>query len=743
MTNVHPSTFDPSNMLQLGTLRGGAQIVASQTTAGWGLTVQNAGHASAIQPHPAQIEVIDEQGAIQTFRAGYDSVDQIDAALRAMATIRLPNGAQIAIEDTWHCDGECLRLSRDIAVRGDAPGGFLSAITFEIERPATIPDVDLFAPGMLYGRCEHITDVAIGGSANYAAGIRQIRIREDRLPAPLFGIRCDDGSAVAVLNERPDGRTIVADAHDVTADQIVIDARLRFAALGVEEQDNRLVLGCWFPGTEGGATYSGNTYPNGQLQRWRRRYHPIENGLTQHYQIAFHADRAPAFGAWMTAIWRWAWRTLDPLVVPQPIEKIERVLVDRLADQVIVNGDLAGIPFICDATDGRVISQHRKAIMGFCGRNVEAAYYLLHAAQHESDRSEQYRALAVKILDAFTRLPTTPPIAEGFDLDDGRPRATVGETVFLRSLSEGGAYMLRAWQLEQQRGVDHSHWRQWAVELGDWMIQQQVADGGFPRGWKLGSGTIEHESLKSSYNAVLFLLLLSDVTANPSYRDSAIRAAEFCWHEGQCDGTFVGGTVDNPDVVDKEAGTVSLEAYLALYEQTNDPIWLDRAQAAANFAETWIYCWNVPMAEDDDDAALHWKRGVSTVGLQLIASGHSLVDGYMAWDVARYAKLHRYTGDRHYLDVARILLHNTKLMIALPDRLYDLAGPGWQQEHWSLAPRRGYGLHRYWLPWMTVSHLEGIVSLREWDAGVYEELKEPRTGALWANQEPERQHFST
>jgi hypothetical protein len=722
MTNVHPSTFDPPNMLGLGTLTSGAQIVASRTTAGWGLITENAGHASAIQPHPAQLEVIDEHGAIQTYRAAYDSVDQIDGGLRAVATICLPTGAQIAIDDTWTSDGECLHLSRDVAVQGDAPGGFLSAITFEITRPATIPDVDLFAPGMLYGRCEHITDVAIGGSANYAAGIRQIRIREDRLPTPLFGIRFPDGSAVAVLNERPHGRTIVADAHDVTAERVVIDGRLRFAALGVEEQNERLVIGCWFPGTEGGATYSGNTYPRGQLQRWRRRYHPIESGLTQHYRIAFRYDRAPAFGTWMTTIWRWTWRTLDPAVEPQPIDLIERVLVDRLADQVIVNGDLAGIPLHYEATDGAFLPRYNKALMGFVGRNIEAAYYLLHAAGRSNEHSERYRSLAIKIIDAFARLPTSPPIAEGFDLDDGSPRVFTAGTVFLRSLAEGGKDMLRAWQLEGRRGVDHPQWRRWAVELGDWMLRQQGSDGGFPRGWKLGSGTLEHESLKSSYNAVLFLLLLSEITGDPIYQLSAIRAAEFCWREGQCDGTFVGGTVDNPDVVDKEAGTVSLEAYLALYEQTGDPIWLDRAQAAANFAETWIYCWNVPMAEDDDDAALHWKRGVSTVGLQLIASGHSLVDGYMAWDVARYAKLHRYTGDRHYLDVARILLHNTKLMIALPDRPYDLAGPGWQQEHWSLAPRRGYGLHRYWLPWMTVSHLEGIISLREWDAGVYEEL---------------------
>jgi len=78
-----------------------------------------------------------------------------------------------------------------------------------------------------------------------------------------------------------------------------------------------------------------------------------------------------------------------------------------------------------------------------------------------------------------------------------------------------------------------------------------------------------------------------------------------------------------------------------------------------------------------------------------------------------YAKLYQYTGDAHYLAVAQILLHNTKNMLALPGRLYDLGTPGWQQEHWSLAPRRGYGLHRGWLPWVATSQLNGIFGVME------------------------------
>ena len=83
----------------------------------------------------------------------------------------------------------------------------------------------------------------------------------------------------------------------------------------------------------------------------------------------------------------------------------------------------------------------------------------------------------------------------------------------------------------------------------------------------------------------------------------------------------------------------------------------------------------------------------------------------------------KYTGDSHYLDVARVLLHGTKAMLALPGHTYDLLGPGWQQEHWRMGPgARGIGAHRTWLPWISVNHLHGITGLEEFDKALYRRL---------------------
>ncbi len=716
--------------VRVGRLTIGADVLLVRIDAGeWGLVMHGPGRAAATQARPARIEIYDEGSAgddaqIRVYARGYASVRPVDGGYVGTAAIALPRGAVVTIEDSWTGAGDVLRLSRTVTVAGDAPGGFLSAVTLLSDRVLSWVDVDPFAPGMLYGWSEHVTGIAIGGVANYLGGVREVRIREDRLPAPLFGLHFGDGTSITVLDPAPRGDTTAADAHDVEATAPLIDERFRFGALGGVERDGRVAVGYWFPGTEGEVTYRGDTFPTGQMRRWRRRYHPIADGLVQRYEVMFRVGRDERFTDYCTAAWRWAWRMFAPPLIPQDIEVARRSLVAMLADRVIRVGDKAGLPVVADAVTGQAAQgRHRRALMGFIGRSIESAYFLLREADRVGGADgERYRGLGVDILESFVRIPVSPPEAEGFSLVDGRPCVHLHDLVYLRCLCEGAAYMIRAWRHERAQGRDHPHWLGWSRRYGDWLLTQEHPSGGFPRARRVDGGTIDSLSPESSYNAVPLLLLLYRVTGERAYLDAAIRAGEFCWVDGQCNGVYVGGTIDNPNVIDKEAGTVSLDAYLALYEATGDETWLWRGRAAGDFAETWMYLWNVPMAADDDDASLHWKKGVSTVGLQLIASGHSLVDAYMAWDVASYAKLYRYTGDAHYLDVARLLLHNTKAMLALPGHTYDLAGPGWQQEHWSLAPRRGYGIHRYWLPWVSCSHLWGIESLEEYDPALFAEL---------------------
>jgi hypothetical protein len=367
-----------------------------------------------------------------------------------------------------------------------------------------------------------------------------------------------------------------------------------------------------------------------------------------------------------------------------------------------------------------------KVLMGFVSKGVEAADQLLRESDRDqSPRGQKMRKDGLAIIDSFIRLdPMSPPGGQGFDIHTGKPVSEPADHVFLRAPSEGMRSLMQAYTREKRAGRDHPEWLAWCQQFADWLLKQQRPDGSFPRSWKDGTGEVNEASGTSTYNPVPMLVSLSQVTGNKRYLDAAIRAADYVWSDFGSHGVFVGGATDNPNITDKEAGMLSMDAFLALYESTREQRWLDRAKVAGNYAETWIWIWNVPMAIGADDAILHWKRGVSTVGLQgITARGPGGADEYLDWAVPDYAKLYKYTNDPHYLDVTRILLFDTKSMLALPGRTYDLLGPGWQQENWGLGPgRRGLGSHRTWLPWVSVNHLHGITGLEEFDPALFRQI---------------------
>lgn len=367
-----------------------------------------------------------------------------------------------------------------------------------------------------------------------------------------------------------------------------------------------------------------------------------------------------------------------------------------------------------------------KIIMGFVAKGIESADQLLQEGDRDpGPRGQRMRELGLMMINSFVRIvPMSPPAGTGFNLMTGKPDCQSAGVVTIREPSEDLSTLIDVIRREKKLGREHPEWMAWCRQFGDWLVPQQRVDGSFPRSWNAGSGTPREESGTSSCIPVPFLVKLTEETGDPKYLNCAIRAAEYTWETYGSKGIFIGGATDNPNVTDKEAGMLALEGYLALFENTKDNKWLECAKAAADFAETWIWIWNIPMPLDADPANLGWKPGVPTTGVNGITARGSGVDQYMAWSVPAYAKMYKYTNDEHYLDVARILLLNTKAMLAIPGRTYDLLGPGWQQENWSMGRNRGNGSHRSWLPWVSVNHLHGITGLEEFDRQLFQQLSE-------------------
>ncbi len=709
--------------LDLGTLPTGATVsfVRGEGQA-WGLAIEGAATTGFRQPQPARIEVYHDEENIRPLIAGYQSVEKSAEGVKARADLAYGQDVIFHVDDRWTLAGAVVTVHRTVEISGTASDGFSSSVEFDVDPAVKWADVNCLAPGALYGDPTYDGERSPGGTRNQAD--RRFLMREDILPAPLFALSLPGGGSVATLDPSPRGDSTAAET--TLAQAVMIDARFQFGALGAwQTADRPIEFGFRFPGTA--SLYTGAPTATTPAQ-WIRRYHPIAPGTAHHYEVSFRFGQNESFHDLTRNSWRWAWATLRPVVAPIDVAQVRRVLLDHLAAQAATIDGRTGIPFVLSTVTDKLQWNWTMVAMGFVGKTIECADQLLREGDRDpTERGSKMRQTGLAIISSLIQaLPTVPLQGTGYDLATGKPWDHVWLAPWLRNATEDMRVLMRAYRRERALGRLHPEWFNWTKTYVDWLILRQREDGSFPRRWKVGSNEEAEPTGTASYCPVPLLVMMTEETGDPKYQQAAVRAAEFIWTNWGNRGLFIGGASDNPNITDKEAGMLSLEAFLSLYDRTKDPKWLERAEVAADFAESWIWIWNLPMPADADDAKLCWKKGVPTIGIQGITALHAgSADEYLDWAVSSYAKLYRLTGDAHYLEVARVLLHGTKSMVALPGRQYDMKGIGWQQEGWRMGPGgggRGSSGHRFWLPWISANHLYGITGLEEYDPALFQLL---------------------
>jgi hypothetical protein len=254
-------------------------------------------------------------------------------------------------------------------------------------------------------------------------------------------------------------------------------------------------------------------------------------------------------------------------------------------------------------------------------------------------------------------------------------------------------------------------WLAFARNFGDWLVAHQNEDGSWYRQYDYTNSNALILSKNNTVDPIPLLIELYDATGDGRYRDAAMHAGEFTLKDVDQPYRYVGGTPDNPDVRDKEAGILSLDAFLALHDLSGDSRWLDAAQRAATYVETWTYAWPVPEVQGDTGA--EYPAGRDQTGISLIALGHSGADSFMAYCPLDFFRLYVETGATHYLDFARFILHNTKQgMDWDPAHPLGYAIPGLQTEVGTVCSPRGHSI-RLWLAWVTVDAVTPLSQLED------------------------------
>ena len=730
------------------TFGAGSPILSTVQNAdgSWGIKIDNIGKASVYNAYPIRVDTY-YFGTLYMYTTGYSSVTNITGGFQCTGSLSpspWKGAATFNVTDKWTISGNVVTAQRSLTVSGSRLfDRFMDAIAMDFITTGARTSVNYFVPGCIYGSINNLKADCIGGSNTYGSGYSGIvRIREDRLPAPMFGIHFNDNTSITLLNLSPNGATIKADGDDINGSE-VNDNRMQFGALGAEQTNSAsstIKLGYWFPGSEGEVTYPVATWQDWLAKaedhgnhQWRMRLHHVTNGLQHNYTITLRFGFDEDFTTYQKNVWRYAWTGLNvnSKVTKYDIDTVRRTLVDFISGQVVTDMRGSGLLSAVDVKSGDVLlaGLEKRAYLGFIGKNLENVEYLLREAQKRggSDASK-FRSQADLIINTFIGISQAPPVLEGRKLNAFPgfsdyvfyPKDNV---CYLRTYSDDMNAFLRAYQFEKENGRDHPTWLAYVKDFVDWLVKQQATNGSFPRAWNAGTGTVYDSSKTMTGLAVPLLLRMAVVTGDTSYKTKAINAGNFAW-QNYLDNSnhFVGATSDRPDVIVHESSALAIEVFCDLYAATNDSTWLNRAKVAADINETWYYLWNIPSRIDGDPAELSVKPGVSTIGMNLCTTTNSGTDTYSSRDVVSYARLYKWTNDSHYLEIARMLMHSTKNMMALPGRTYDLCKPGMQQEFWFLAPARGYCWIREYTPWVSANQLHGIFQTEAFDTNVYNSI---------------------
>ncbi|MDD3409906.1 MAG: hypothetical protein PHY12_03770 [Eubacteriales bacterium] len=646
---------------------------------------------------PITLYTLDHQGFHRVGQKGYETVAEQAGRVVCAATVLSAGGTAFAVKDTWEALSNRFQFSREVTVQssqGKDIIGFATELVLRADGPVTLHDCDVFIPGVWYGQNEGVVAGAFGSTLDD----RDYLLRQTRAALPYVQLQeRGAGEYLSLCAVAPSPANGISEVSS----QTLVDASLQYASIGLDAAGHPGVRIC-FPGSEGETCYLDGLV---STRTTARRYHPVAAPVSHRYAAALHAGHADDARQALRDEWRFWFDVFAPKVHPADLDCVERIGTALLDTYCQAYNGAMGLPFWATVPEGTVCDLSFQ--MGFVGQQTMCAYHLLRGARREGNARMLAKAKA--ILDFWVTRSREGSVLPRVWYDVYPPRFKPDYPTYTRTLCDGLEGILLSYQyLRREWGEARADWLRFVTETCDWLVAHQHADGSLDRAYH-PDGTPAHTGKFNTSNAIRLWVQLYWETGDPAYRAAALRAGEYCYGQMYLPLRYIGGTADNDNTIDKEAGMLALYAFMALYDLTGEEKWLAAAKGAADFTETWTYAWTFAVRPAKGNAVFD---KVDITGLSLIATGHSHADVMMGYCAFDFYRLYLFTGDVHYLTFARFLLHNTRQTVDWSGRLGHVY-PGLVEESGELARQYHNGLGR-WLPWCTIASVETLTRLREW-----------------------------
>lgn len=645
-----------------------------------------------VSHEPIEIEIRDIDQKRSIYCTQYSKVDDLGSGYyKASASVKTAHGNCFQVTDMYEEIEGQVKLSRSISVihSSNRETGFASSFSVESQLPTVMDEYDFFMPGMWYGKNDIITDKAFGSRKHD----HDYYARITRLALPY--VQCyhpGRGTWLALQHEAPVPNT----GWRETEAGWLVDESFQYASLGIRNRETAQ-LRYLFPGSEGERNYIT------EREEWARRSHPIREGVSHAYSFILKAGKAENAAIAMRDAWRFYYSQYSPEHVRANQQQVYEDGIDLLNVYCQEYNGAMGIPFWTTVPEGTVCDISFQ--MGFVGQQTMCAYQMMRKGC--KDQNKVLIKKANSIIDFWVKRSTADSVIPRVWYNAFPDTFKTDYPTYTRTVADGMEGILACCQLMKREGTPRPDWLAFCETYASWLVSHQNEDGSWYRAYD-DQGKPVHKGKFNTTNVIRFLVNMYWTTEKEIYRNSALKAGQFCLRAVTDPLHYVGGTADNDNTIDKEAGMIAVYAYLSLYEMSRKPEYLQAACLAADFSETWTYCWSFPVYPFKGNAVFD---KVNFTGLSLIATGHSHADVMMGYMPFEYYKLWLYTGDEHYLEFCRFLNGNTKQTTDWSRKLGHYY-PGLVEESGELALQYHNGLGR-WLPWCTIALIESLTRFEE------------------------------
>lgn len=648
-----------------------------------------------------------------SYNGAYSTIDQKTYGYLCKGTLKTENNSEFEFTDNYYISyTQGITMDRVVKVitANEKDVGFASLFSLiNAKNKNSYEDFEYFIPGILYKNSSNMPSSAIASSLDTS----RIYVKETRGGVPMAMMRdIDEGSFTSLSHVEP----------KISANGLVgggaageYDNRIQYGSFGYTM--TKVSVDFCYPCHEGPVTYDAGA-------SWARRYHPVTQDNAHTYKLSIYGKFNDTFNDALVDSFEVGYCNLKSKIIDEFDNRTayEQAIVAFNSEyREFGTGAIksAGLPWELKLETSQIAREYSFQF-GFVGMQSSVGANLYHEGLFANNAGLKRKGET--ILNFWASNSINDEYFPNVWWDANNNNAAGGQrrsyACYLRCMVDGMEGLLDAYNFSLDYGEPRQDWLDVVKRFADNLVAKQNNDGSFYRAYNK-NGTVainpsdrvlQGDSKLNTPIAIKFLAKMYELTRNEAYKNAVIKAADFTYTElYEKLGKYVGGTPDNPNVVDKEAAIYAFYAGVYAYKIKQDERYKKFMIHASCCALSWTFMYDYACPSGDSSATNPFVEEGHMIGFSVIATGHGAADNFSSFIWYELYRVFELTGIEYFKEAAILLQHNCKGSTDYNGDfgyLYNAMCP----EATRVSDFSFIGV-KVWLPWCSIANIQPIINL--------------------------------